>query len=107
MVKIVYIDVDGVESVVNARPDQSVMEAAVRNGVPGIVGECGGMRACATCRAHVDVAWRPLVGPPGKDEQEMLDLFDDDQEGARLTCQIKVRMELDGLTLRTPKSQYP
>jgi 2Fe-2S ferredoxin len=64
MVKVVYIDAEGAEQSVEAKVGQSVMEAAVKNGVTGIVGECGGQCACGTCKVFVDPAWRSLSASP-------------------------------------------
>jgi 2Fe-2S ferredoxin len=106
MVKITYIDVDGGESVVDARVGQSVMEAAVKNTVPGIVAECGGNCACGTCRVYVDPAWLEATGEASDMEREMIGFSGDEAPNARLSCQIKVRDEFDGLVVRTPASQY-
>jgi 2Fe-2S ferredoxin len=106
VVRITYIDVDGAKTVVEARVGQSVMEAAVKNAVPGIVAECGGSCACGTCRVYVDPAWRAKVGGQNDMEQEMIGFSGETDPGARLSCQIKVTEELDGLVVRTPASQY-
>jgi 2Fe-2S ferredoxin len=106
MVKITYIDVGGAETVVEARVGQSVMEAAVKNVVPGIVAECGGNCACGTCRVYVDPAWREATGEASEMEREMIAFTGDAAPNARLSCQIKVSEALDGLVVRTPESQY-
>ena len=77
----------------------TVMEAARRDGVPGIVGQCDGNRACATCHVYIDPAWTGVVGPPGSDERELIGLTDRPSPQSRLACQIRIRPELDGLTL--------
>lgn len=106
MVKITYIASNGEERVLDAKVGHSVMETATRAGLPGIVAECGGACACATCRVYVDEAWRDKTGQPEELEQGMLDFSDDETPGVRLSCQIKVTEELDGLVVRMPESQY-
>lgn len=77
--------------------DGTLMEAAVENGVPGIDADCGGMCSCGTCHVRVDPAWVEKVGPPNSTEQGLLNLFDDTDGASRLSCQIEVSDELDGL----------
>jgi ferredoxin, 2Fe-2S len=72
---------------------------------PGIVAECGGACSCATCHVHVDEAWSEKVGPPSPMEEDMLDFAFDVRPTSRLSCQIKVTDELDGLIVRTPAQQ--
>ena len=74
-------------------------------GIPGIEAECGGACACATCHVHVDGAWRAVVGEPSPMEEDMLDFGYDVQADSRLSCQIKVTAELEGLVVRTPERQ--
>ena len=75
----------------------TVMETAIKNDVPGIEAECGGACACATCHVYVDEAWRAIVGEPSPMEEDMLDFGYDVKPNSRLSCQIKVTAELDGL----------
>ena len=77
----------------------TVMMAAKGADIPGIEGQCGGNRACATCHVHVDPDWMAVVGPPGKDERELIGLTDDPRPTSRLSCQIPVSAKLDGLVL--------
>ncbi|WP_375398851.1 2Fe-2S iron-sulfur cluster-binding protein [uncultured Sphingomonas sp.] len=77
----------------------TVMAAARREGVPGIEGQCDGNRACATCHVHVDPAWLAIVGPPGRDEKELIALTDDPRPESRLSCQIRIDPRLDGLVV--------
>jgi 2Fe-2S ferredoxin len=82
------------------------MVAAVRNGIPGIIGECGGNISCATCHVYVDEDFVPLVGPPGDFEDDMLDLaVSERRTTSRLSCQISLTDALDGLVVETPKEQ--
>ena len=105
MVKITFIEADGNARTVEAEEGATVMETAIRNGVPGIDAECGGACACATCHVYVEEAWREAVGEPQPMEEDMLDFASDVRPNSRLSCQIRVRAELDGLTVRTPERQ--
>ncbi|MEX0589614.1 MAG: 2Fe-2S iron-sulfur cluster-binding protein [Xanthobacteraceae bacterium] len=105
MPKITYIEHGGTERTVDAEVGATVMETAIRNSVPGIVAECGGACSCATCHVHVDEAWSEKVGPPSAMEEDMLDFAFDVKPTSRLSCQIKVTGELDGLVVRTPAQQ--
>jgi 2Fe-2S ferredoxin len=105
MVKITFIDAEGMSRTVEAEIGSTVMENAIRNDIPGIVAECGGGCACATCHVHVDKAWMGKVGQPSPMETDMLDFGYDIRDNSRLSCQIKVTPELDGLIIRTPERQ--
>ena len=105
MTKITYIAFDGTSFEVNAENGSTVMENAIRNSVPGIEAECGGACACATCHVYVDEAWTASVGEPEAMEEDMLDFAYDVQPTSRLSCQIKVRTELDGLVVKVPERQ--
>jgi len=106
MPKITYIEHSGKEHVVDAPVGQTVMEAAVKHAVPGIDADCGGACACATCHVYVDPEWLPKTGEQNSMEQSMLDFANDVEDNSRLSCQIKVSAELDGLVVRLPKSQH-
>jgi ferredoxin, 2Fe-2S len=104
--KIVYVAPSGVERVIDATDGESVMTAAVRNGVPGIIGECGGNASCATCHIWVRMEHLVKVGPPGDFEADMLDMaVSDRRDGSRLACQIQVDDALDGLVVNVPPTQ--
>lgn len=105
MPKITYIEHDGKRHTVEAAVGTTVMENAIKNGVPGIVAECGGACSCATCHVHVDEAWAEKVGGPSPMEEDMLDFAFDVRPTSRLSCQIKVTDELDGLVVHTPERQ--
>ena len=105
MTKITYIAFDGTRFDVEAKNGSTVMENAIRNSVPGIEAECGGACACATCHVYVDEAWTDVVGPPAPMEEDMLDFAWEPQANSRLSCQIQVRDELDGLVVRVPERQ--
>jgi 2Fe-2S ferredoxin len=106
MPKITYIEHTGKEHVVEAPVGQTVMEAAVKHAVPGIDADCGGACACATCHVYVDPAWADKTGEASSMEQSMLDFANDVEDTSRLSCQIKITPELDGLVVRLPKSQH-
>lgn len=106
MAKITYVDHEGTERVVEATNGESVMEAAIKNSIPGIDADCGGACACATCHVYVDEAFMEKVGSPEDMEQSMLDFAENVQSNSRLSCQISVRDDLDGLKVTTPESQH-
>lgn len=106
MPKITYIAADGTQSEVEAKIGDSVMLTAVNNNVPGIVAECGGACSCATCHVHVDPDWFDKLPDADDMEKDMLEFAVDPDETSRLSCQITVTDELDGLVVRTPDSQY-
>jgi ferredoxin, 2Fe-2S len=105
MVKITYIDAGGVARTVDGEIGSTVMETAIKNGVPGIEAECGGACACSTCHVYVDEAWREKTGEPSPMEEDMLDFAFDVKPNSRLSCQIKVSEALDGLVVTTPERQ--
>src|SRR6476659_5567537 len=106
MPKITYTDSSGTARTVEADLGSTVMETAIRNNIPGIEAACGGACACATCHVYVDDAWRGKTGEKSAMEESMLDFAENVEENSRLSCQIKVSDELDGLTVRMPESQH-
>ncbi len=106
MAKITYVEYDGTEHMIEVADGLSVMEGAVRNRVPGIDADCGGACACSTCHVYIDPTWQEKVGPPNEMEEDMLDFAFDVKENSRLSCQIKVGPELDGLKVRMPEKQF-
>ena len=105
MPKITFIDHGGQEHVVEADSGITLMEAAIKNLVPGIEAECGGALACATCHVYVDDAWTEKTGSPSTMEEDMLDFAFEVQPNSRLSCQIKLSDELDGLVVKVPEQQ--
>jgi 2Fe-2S ferredoxin len=105
MIRVTYIDSTGQKRTVEAEEGSTVMEAAIRNSVPEIVAECGGACACATCHVYVEEAFLPLTGKADAKEEDMLDFAYAVQPNSRLSCQIKLTPELDGLVVRTPPRQ--
>ncbi len=105
MTKITYVDFQGTARTVEGENGATVMETAVRNSIPGIEAECGGACACATCHIYVAEEWREKTGEPAAMEEDMLDFAFDVRPNSRLSCQIKVKPELDGLVVNTPERQ--
>jgi 2Fe-2S ferredoxin len=105
MTKITIVAFDGTRHEIEAENGSTVMENAIRNAVPGIEAECGGACACATCHVYVDDAWKDTVGEPEPMEEDMLDFAYDVRATSRLSCQIKVSDELDGLVVYVPERQ--
>jgi 2Fe-2S ferredoxin len=105
MPTITFIDAAGTARSVEADNGSTVMETAIRNSIPGIEAECGGACACATCHVYVAEEWSDKVGKPQPMEDDMLDFAFDVRPTSRLSCQIKVKPELDGLIVTTPAKQ--
>ncbi len=105
MPHITYVETDGTRHETEAEVGSTVMETAIMNGVPGIVAECGGACTCATCHVYVDEAWTETVGGPSMMEEDMLDFAYAVTPTSRLSCQIKVKDELDGLVVHVPDRQ--
>jgi len=105
MTRILFIQPDGREQSAEGDPGQSVMQAAIGAVVPGIVADCGGACSCATCHGYVDEAWIDRVPPPSAEEADMIDAGClDVLPNSRLTCQIRLTEDLDGLVIRIPPS---
>jgi len=103
MVQITFISRAGGRSYkINAAPGQSLMEAAVAHKIPGIIGECGGVCACATCHVYLDEAAQKLVSPMGMIEEDMLSLIGKVTPDSRLACQIPITEQLDGIKIYIP-----
>ena len=105
MTKITFVQSDGERIETEGQTGSTVMETAIMNGIPGIVAECGGACACATCHVYVDDAWTETVGGPSMMEEDMLDFAFDVKATSRLSCQIKVKDALDGLVVHVPRRQ--
>ena len=104
---ITYKAHDGGSRQVDVPVGSTVMQGAVKNGVDGIIAECGGNCMCATCHVYVDPAWADRLEPVGVTEDAMLESTGAERlPNSRLSCQIKVTPELDGLVVTTPESQY-
>ena len=105
MPKVTFIEHDGTVHDVEAELGESLMEAALRGSVSGIVAECGGSCTCATCHIYVDETWLAKTGERSLEEDEQLDNAYDVRPNSRLSCQIKMSKELDGIRVRTPSYQ--
>ena len=108
MPRVTYIEHNGTPHVIDVPVGENVMHGALFNGVEGIVGECGGALACATCHCYVDEAWTERVGgPASQEERDMLEIAAAEiRPNSRLGCQIVVDEKLDGLVVHTPETQY-
>jgi 2Fe-2S ferredoxin len=105
MPNVTYIDVDGERTESEVANGLSVMEGAIARGVTGILAICGGSCACSTCHAYIDDAWIEMVGPANEIEESTLELATDRRPGSRLTCQIVMRQELDGLVIQVADNE--
>jgi len=105
MPKVTYIQPSGTKKVVDARVGTTVMEAAIDNDVTGIVAECGGACSCATCHVYVDPSWAAKVPPADAQEDGMLECVLDRRGTSRLSCQIVLTAELDGLVVQVADEQ--
>jgi 2Fe-2S ferredoxin len=105
MPKITFVDAAGTARDVEAKAGTSVMEAAVQNMIPGIDADCGGACACATCHVYVAEPWLGKLKAKDDMEDSMLDFAEDVKDNSRLSCQILLSDELDGITVSTPEAQ--
>jgi ferredoxin, 2Fe-2S len=105
MPTLTIIEFNGTEHHLDAEVGKSAMQAAVDGLVPGILADCGGSCSCATCHCYVDEAWTSRLQPAESAEREMLECALDPQENSRLSCQIRITSQIDGLVIRLPKSQ--
>lgn len=106
MPSVKFIEHTGAAQIVQAEEGETLMHAATRNLVPGVIADCGGAGNCATCHGYVDDAWTDRIPPPSAEERDMIENGClDAQENSRLTCQIRVTAQIDGIVIRLPKSQ--
>jgi len=101
-----FISHDGNEQEVHAAAGTSVMHAAVDNGIDGIIAECGGACSCATCHCYIDETWLSKLEDPSAIEKEMIECVLDPESNSRLSCQVVVTDELEGLVVRLPENQF-
>jgi len=106
MPQITFITADGTHRTVDARIGDSVMQTAIKNGIPGIDADCGGACACATCHVYVGESWKDRVNKVGDMEASMLDFAQVVLPNSRLSCQLQVVEALDGLVVAIPESQH-
>jgi 2Fe-2S ferredoxin len=105
MPKVTYITPDGERHEVNVDIGYSVMEGAINNNIDGIVAECGGACACATCHSYIDDAWLDRIPPMDDMEDSMLDAAYERRHNSRLTCQIEMNGGLDGLIVHVAENE--
>lgn len=107
MPRITYVNFDGSRQTLDVSEGLSVMEIAVKNGISGIIGECGGSAMCATCHVYVDPSWSELLPSMSSEEDGLLEVGTacDRQSNSRLGCQLKITAALDGLVVRLPERQ--
>lgn len=103
---VTYVDFEGQSTQLELPDGMTLMQGATMNGVEGIVGECSGSCACATCHCYVDAAWLDKVPAMGENEDEMLEgTVSERRPNSRLSCQIKATPELDGIVIYLPEEQ--
>ena len=105
MPKITYIEQNGKSHTVSVENGLTVMEGAVQNNIPGIDADCGGACACATCHVYVDEKWFSKLKEKESAEQDMVDVAFEPNSFSRLSCQLQVSDELDGLVVKMPSKQ--
>ncbi|MDA8822693.1 2Fe-2S iron-sulfur cluster-binding protein [Candidatus Pelagibacter bacterium] len=105
MTKITYQDFQGNSKTIDVANGLSVMEGAIQNDIPGIDADCGGSMACATCHVYVEDKWLDKVLKAEDAEVDMIDMAIEPKKNSRLSCQLIVSDELDGLTVTTPEKQ--
>jgi len=105
MSKITFKNNDGNSKTIDVENGLSVMEGAIQNDIPGIDADCGGSMACATCHVYVEEKWLNKIPKPEEAEVDMIDMAFEPKKNSRLSCQLIVSEELDGLTVTTPKKQ--
>ncbi len=106
MTTINFILANGERHSIDAEDGEVVMRVAVRNNFSGILAECGGACSCATCHVHIDRSWLDKLPPPLDTETEMLEFAEGVDDTSRLSCQLKITPQLDGLIVHVPESQY-
>ena len=105
MSKITYIESNGNSKTIDVENGLSVMEGAVQNNIPGIDADCGGGMACATCHVYVKEEWFNKLDKPEDAEQDMIDMAFEPKKNSRLSCQLTVSEELEGLVVKLPEKQ--
>ena len=105
MPKITYKDYQGTSKTIEVENGLTVMEGAIQKDIPGIDADCGGSMACATCHVYVDDKWIDKIPKAEDAEIDMIDMAFEPKKNSRLSCQIIVNEELDGLEVTTPEKQ--
>ena len=105
MAKITYIENNGTSHTVDVAEGLTVMEGAIQNNIPGIDADCGGGMACATCHVYVKDEWFDKINKKSEGEDDMIDQAYEPKKSSRLSCQIQVSPEIDGLEVHLPEKQ--
>ena len=105
MPKVTYIDFQGNTKTIEVENGLTVMEGAIQNNIPGIDADCGGSMACATCHVYVEEKWLNKIQKAEEAEEDMIDMAFEPKKNSRLSCQLIISEELDGLTVTTPSKQ--
>ncbi|PKP78891.1 MAG: 2Fe-2S ferredoxin [Alphaproteobacteria bacterium HGW-Alphaproteobacteria-3] len=106
MAKVTYIENNGTEHTIDVPNGTTLMEAAVKQGIPGIDGDCGGACACATCMVYVPEEWAAKLPEVETMEETMLDFCERREDNSRLSCQLVASDALDGIKVQMPESQH-
>tara|TARA_E500000081_G_scaffold150135_1_gene178176 strand:- start:655 stop:975 length:321 start_codon:yes stop_codon:yes gene_type:complete len=106
MITINFINSKGIQKSVNAVEGETLMECAKKNDIHEIEADCGGGCSCATCHVYIEKEWIDKIKEPSEMEEDMLDFALNVKSNSRLSCQIKLETNLDGLTIRTPETQF-
>ena len=105
MPKVTYIDFQGNTKTIEVENGLTVMEGAIQNNIPGIDADCGGSMACATCHVYVEEKWLNKIQKAEEAEEDMIDMAFEPKKNSRLSCQLIISEELDGLIVTTPSKQ--
>lgn len=105
MTKITFVEADGTTTETSAEPGMTVMQVAVGAGIAAIAAECGGACACGTCHCYIADEWFDKIPAPDSDEADMLEFVISPTDKSRLSCQITISPEMDGLVIKVPSSQ--
>jgi 2Fe-2S ferredoxin len=103
MGSVTYIEHDGMSHTVEVPVGITLMDGSVRNNLPGILAECGGSCSCGTCHVYIQEPWQERLEEPDPSETELLEFMDNHQENSRLSCQILMSDDLDGIVVRVPE----
>lgn len=106
MPNITYIEHNGTQHTVEVATGSNLMQGALDNLIEGIVAECGGCCVCSTCHCMIDPEWVKVTGQANTEEADLLEVVDSREATSRLSCQVTVTDEMDGLIVRLPESQY-
>lgn len=106
MPNITFVEHDGTSHTIDAEVGNTILQTALENMIEGFSAECGGSGNCATCHCYIGAQWLDKIQTPDDNEEQMLEMVTEPQAGSRLSCQLKVMEEHQGLTVYIPESQY-